>query len=402
MKIALALGNVDWEADFVSVLSHPMLNTRVVRRCVDGIDLVATASVNEIDVAVITDATIRIDTNQVEALKDAKILVVAISNNPVRWQELGVQKVIEIDQTDLFSVARQLSQVGADSDASSLKEVSTANSFVCVASFGGGIGRSLTAKELGWWNANNGALTLIIEGDTYGASLHQELNLPALSKDLLQVSQMKVSPDSGEYELAQFTVVEPNLIVVPGLSHSSLWSSFRRGQLDRMWKAFAKSGDVVVDVGPVFNPIENVENELSSMTRDLVSQSALPNAQSIIFCAIANSVSVTRLIRGVLDNQESLRNLDVHVVLNRCRDAKSTKELTQLISRHTGIDQVTCVPEDAAALEKAELKCDFLGKIQAKNEISQQFFNLARTVFERESAPITQIQERRLQRATAA
>ena len=402
MKIALALGNVEWEAEFVSVLSHPMLKMTVVRRCVDGIDLVAAVAVNEIDVVVVTDGTLRIDANQVTALHDANVVVVAISNVPEHWHDIGVQRVIAFDNTDLFTLAKALVEVGANSEPLASEEVRSNNAFVCIASFAGGVGRSLVTKELGWWNSTNGARTLVIEGDTYGASLHQELNLPALSKDLLQVSQMKVTPVSGEYELESFTVVESNLVVIPGLSHSSLWSSFRRGQLERMWQALEKSGDVVVDVGPVFSSIENVENDLGFISRDLVAQSALARANAIIFCAQANSVSVTRLIRGVVDNQESLRNLEIYVVLNRCRDAKSDTELTRLITRHTGIDQVICIPEDSAAIEKSELKCEFLGKIQAKNEISHQFRNLAQAVFSRENAEITQIQERRLQRATAA
>ena len=65
MKIALALGNADWESDFIAVISHPMLNLKVVRRCVDGIDLLAAVQVNEIEVVIVTDETLRLDDHAV-------------------------------------------------------------------------------------------------------------------------------------------------------------------------------------------------------------------------------------------------------------------------------------------------------------------------------------------------
>lgn len=402
MKVALALGNTDWEADFVSVLSHPMLNLKVVRRCVDGIDLLAAVQVNEIDVVIVTDETLRIDENALAQLHDANAVVVAISNSIDRWNDLGVQKVVGFDHSDLFAIALQISKIGAQTESTQQQEASTEHTFICVASFGGGVGRSLVAKELGWWGSKQGSQTLIVEGDTYGASLQQELNLPSLSTDLLQLSQLKVAPERNNYELNELAVVEKNLVIVPGISHSSLWPALRRAPLERMWKRLIHSGNVIVDVGPLFCPIENSQPELNLVDRDAVSQSAISNAKVVVLCAIANTVSVTRLIRGVIDNQDALRNQEIYVVLNRCRNGKSATELSHLITRHTGIEQVVCLPDDSNALERAELNCDFLAKVQPKHEITRQLSELAQMVFKKNHQPLTQIQELRLQRATAA
>jgi len=402
MKVALALGNTDWEADFVSVLSHPMLNLKVVRRCVDGIDLLAAVKVHEVDVVVVTDETLRIDANAISLFQDANVVVVAISNSVERWRELGVQKIIGLDSSELFAVASQISKVGTQPDASSTHEQAARNLFLCVASFGGGVGRSFITKELGWWSSTRGRQTLIIEGDTYGASLVQELNLPPLSNDLLQLSQLKVPLDRTDYELSELAVVEPNLVVVPGISHSSIWPTLRRTQLDRMWKRLANSADVIVDIGPVFCTFEKNDVDLNLLDRDAVSKSAISNANAVVLCALANTVSVTRLIRGVIDNQDSLRDQEIYVVLNRSRNAKSAKELSQLIRRHTGIEQVVCLSEDPDAFEKTELKCEFLGKLQPKHQISQQLSELNQEVFRPTQRLTVQTQELRLQRATAA
>ena len=402
MKVALALGNAEWESDFISVISHPMLNLKVVRRCVDGIDLLAAVQVNEIEVVIVTDETLRLDEHTVSQIHDANVVVIVISNSTDRWTDMGVQKIIGLDHSDLFSVAMQITKVGFQADPMSQLDASANHTFVCVASFGGGVGRSLVAKELGWWSSKQGAQTLVVEGDTYGASLHQELNLPSLSTDLLQLSQLKVSPERNEYELGELAVVEPNLVVVPGISHVSLWPALRRAPLERMWKRLINSGNVIVDVGPVFCSTENLEHELNLTDRDSVAQSAISNARVVVLCAIANTVSVTRLIRGVIDFQDSMRNQEIYVVLNRCRNVKSATELSNLIRRHTGIEQVICLPDDPDALECAELKCDFLGKLQAKHEINRQLSELALEVFQKDHKPLTQIQEQRLQRATAA
>jgi len=402
MKVALALGNTDWEADFVSVLSHPMLNLKVVRRCVDGIDLLAAVKVHEIDLVVLTDATLRIDVTEIANLHDANVVVVAISNSFEYWVNLGVENVIEFDDSDLFALATQLTKVGTKTESSTADCASANHELVCVASFGGGVGRSLVTKELGWGNSIQGSTTLVIEGDTYGASLIQELNLPALSKDLLQLSQLKVLPTLNQYDLNQLTVVEPNLVVVPGLAHSSHWPSLRRAQLERMWKLLLNSGDVIVDLGPVFCPFEKIDQELNLIERDVVAQSAISSAQTVIFCSTANTVSVTRLIRGIIDNQEALRNHEIYVVLNRFRNSRAAAELAQLIRRHTGVEQIFCLPEDPDLIERAELQCEFLGKLQPNHEIAKQLRELASAVFQRAQPPITQIQEQRLQRATAA
>jgi len=402
MKVALALGNTDWEAHFVSVLSHPMLNLKVVRRCVDGIDLLAAVKVHEVDVVVVTDETLRIDATAISNFQDANVVLVAISNSVEYWSELGVHKVIGFDSSDLFAVAAQISKVGAQPESSSNPDLSTNHALLCVASFGGGVGRSLVAKELGWWSSMRGTQTLVIEGDTYGASLAQELNLPSLSKDLLQLSQLKVSPERTDYELTEFAVVEPNLVVVPGLSHSSIWPTLRSAQLDRMWRRLANSADVIVDVGPVFCTFAKNDSELNLLDRDAVTKSTISNAKAVVLCSIANTVSVTRLIRGVIDNQDSLLNQEVYVVLNRSRNPKSAKEFSQLIRRHTGIEQIFCLPDDPDALESSEFKCDFLGKLQPKHQISRQLAELTHEIFRLAQQSTNQTQELRLQRATAA
>jgi len=402
MKLALALGNTEWEADFISVLSHPMLNLKVVRRCVDGIDLLAAVKVHEIDVVVVSDATLRIEASEVSHLHEANVVVVAISDSVEYWNGLGVENVIRFDNSDLFTLASQLAKVGTKTESPELSDFSANHTFACIASFGGGVGRSLVTKELGWWNSKRGATTVLIEGDTYGASLLQELNLPVLSRDLLQLSQFKVAPEQDEYDLSQLAVVEPNLVVVPGLSHNSHWPALRRAQLDRMWKLLAASGNVIADLGPVFCSLENVDYEMNFIDRNTVAQSAIANAKVIVLCANANSVSVTRLIRGVIESQEALRNHEIYVVLNRIRNLKDASEMTQLVSRHTGIEQIFCLPDDPDAVAQAEIKCDFLGKLQPKLEISRQLLVLAHELFEPQQQPKAQSQELRLQRATAA
>lgn len=402
MRVALALGQTEWEADFISLLSHPMLNLKVVRRCVDGIDLLAAVKIHEIDLVVVTDATLRVGSSEIAHLHDENVVIAAITKSAQHWIELGVTNVINFDESDLFAIATQLAKVGPEAESIDSREASALHKLVCVASFGGGVGRSLVTKELGWWNSRQDSQTFVVEGDTYGASLIQELNLPALTTDLPQLSQLNVTTELNEFAISQLAIVEQNLVIVPGLSHSSHWPVMHRAQLDRMWKKLINVGEVIVDLGPVFCSFENANHEIKLISRDLVAESAISVAKAVVFCALANTVSVTRLIRGVIDNQDELRNHEIYVVLNRSRSTKSAKELAQLIRRHTGIEQVYCLPDDPDALERMEVKCEFLGKLQPKAEISRQLQELSLEVFKPAQQMLTQIQEQRLQRATAA
>ena len=176
----------------------------------------------------------------------------------------------------------------------------------------------------------------------------------------------------------------------------------RRAQLDRMWKLLCASGDVIADLGPVFCSPENDDHQVNFINRDTVAQSSIASAKVIVFCANANSVSVTRLIRGLIDSQEVLRNHEIYVVLNRIRNLKDASEMSQLVRRHTGIDHIVCLPDDPDAVALAEIKCDFLGKLQPKLQISCQLRALSHELFETQQHSTTQTQEQRLQRATEA
>jgi MinD-like ATPase involved in chromosome partitioning or flagellar assembly len=104
----------------------------------------------------------------------------------------------------------------------------------------------------------------------------------------------------------------------------------------------------------------------------------------------------------VIDNQEQLQNKEISVVLNRCRDKKAAAELTRLVYRHAGIANVMCLPDDPIALEKCELKNEFLAKQNPKHEIAQQICALVKALSDKGQVDLAQIQNNRLQQIAAA
>ena len=77
-NVIAALGLVDWEAQFVSGLGHPMFGLQVQRRCVDGVDIRAAIQVSDCQAVLVSDATPRINQDLIAELADKNIKLIAI------------------------------------------------------------------------------------------------------------------------------------------------------------------------------------------------------------------------------------------------------------------------------------------------------------------------------------
>lgn len=401
MNIALALGNCDWEAELVSHLSHPSTQLKVIRRCVDGIDLLAAIQIHQIDVVLISDSTLRFDTKVLEQLADNKVTVVAISNRPDNWNAFVQIKVIELNLKKLHLLPQQIHELAIESEIEEVAIHEPSGEITCVASFGGGVGRSLLAREIAYQCSLQGNPTLLVEADSFGASLAHEFDLPTYAIDLYSVYQSELFDNQIATGTNFLSVVVPNLAIIPGANVASSWLAMRKLRLDKMWLAMQQEFDVVVDTGPHFSPIGQEVSSMAGSDQDLAAKTVIAHAQKIIFCALASETSVLRLITGLIDNQEALRNHDISVVLNRCHDA-STKDYSKLIERHTGVNVVAKIPDAPESVLKALQKRDFICRALPKSELAKELAKLSPLKREEPHPNSAKVQQERLSRTTAA
>ncbi len=149
-NLIAALGLVDWEAQFVSGLGHPMFGLQVQRRCVDGVDIRAAIQVSECQAVLVSDATPRINQDLIAELADKNIKLIAITSDVDHWQDLGASHCIELDSNNPLSALKQISELMSDEPQAVEPESDPKGLLIAVAGFGGACGRTMAVKEIGW------------------------------------------------------------------------------------------------------------------------------------------------------------------------------------------------------------------------------------------------------------
>lgn len=392
MKQAIvALGLVEWEAAFVSGLGHPMLGMSVQRRCVDGVDVRAAIQVVTTDVVIVSDYTPRIDQNLMNELHDKSIKVFAIGDDENFWLELGATKFIQLDLENPLKAINKIAEslrekVGTRQEVDLPKGES-----IAVAGFGGACGRSTLVKEISWQLAAAGRKTLMVDADTYGPSLAQEFGIDAATSGLLEVCREfeKRNIASKPFDNSA-QLVTSNLSLLPGLARTSRWTDLRVPALRATWENAQTNFDfVVTDVGGVLEIDHSLMHEASLPRRHAAALTALAAATTTIICARADSIGISRLIKGYLEFHELFADSNVSAVVWGTTSDRNVKEVMQAITRHTGLSGVTCIPHDWELSSSALAAATTMSSIAPKSEIALGYKSVAESLIQNESKVVS-------------
>jgi MinD-like ATPase involved in chromosome partitioning or flagellar assembly len=375
-----ALGLVEWEAQFVSGLSHPMFGMQVQRRCVDGVDIRAAIQISECQGVLVSDATPRINQDLIAELSERKIKLIAITTDVDRWQDLGASHCIELDSKNPLSAIKQVSELMRD-EPQAIEPMSEPNGLlIAVAGFGGACGRTTTVKELGWQLSKMGNRTCMVDADTYGPSLDQELGYEPNQNGLLELCrsiERKSSNLQTHFDL--LPMASENLSFVSGLPRISRWTDLRVSTLRELWQKSRETFDVVIaDVGAVLEIDHSLMHETSLPRRHAASLTALESAQVSILCARADSIGITRLVRGYLEFHELFAKSEVHVVLWGVTNDSESKDVRAAVSRHTGIESIFETAYDFDVMRKALTRNTFVSCLDSKNQVAKEFESIAK------------------------
>lgn len=382
-NLIAALGLVDWEAQFVSGLGHPMFGLQVQRRCVDGVDIRAAIQVTECQGVLVSDATPRVSQDLIAELLEKGIPLIAITTNPEYWNELGASHCIELDSVNPLAGIKQVSELLRGEVQQNLIEPEPSGLHIVVAGFGGSCGRTTAVKELGWQLSKMGALTCLIDADTYGPSLDQELGYESIENGLLELSRSVERRNSSiQTNLDMLPEVSERLSLIAGLPRISRWTDLRVSALRELWRKSRANFDVVItDIGGVLEIDHSLMHETSIPKRHAASLTALDSAQVTLICARADSVGLARLVRGYLEFHELFAKTEVHVLLWGVTSQAQSKDVRAAVSRHTGLESIYETQYDFQAMQKALAQCTFVGRLDAKHAIAKEFELLATTIF---------------------
>ena len=382
-NLIAALGLVDWEAQFVSGLGHPMFGMQVQRRCVDGVDIRAAIQVSDCQAVLVSDSTPRINQDLIAELADKGIELIAVTADVDRWHDLGASHCIELDVSNPLSAIKQVCELLRGESQVVESEVEPKGLLIAVAGFGGACGRTTAVKELGWQLSKSGAKTCMIDADTYGPSLDQELGFEPSQNGLLELCrsiERKNSSIQTHFDLLP-TATE-NLSLVAGLPRVSRWTDLRVSTLRELWRKSKEAFDVVVtDVGAVLELDHSIVHETSLPRRHAASLTALESAQVTLICARADSVGIARLVRGYLEFHELFANSEVHVLLWGVVNESQSKDVRAAVSRHTGIESIFETAHDFRVMRDALQQNTFVGKQDSKNAITKEFETIASLIY---------------------
>ncbi|MDP9241360.1 MAG: chromosome partitioning protein, partial [Actinomycetota bacterium] len=200
LPILTAVTDASWEADLVAGLDGADLGVTVVRRCIDVADLLAAAAARTAEAVVLSADLRRLDRAALAQLASAGVAVVALVEPgdeaaEQRLRQLGVASVLPTDARHAaIAVALQAAVVSARADAlagpladplAALPRLDDpvigprlprgGGRVVAVWGPTGAPGRTTVAVGLADEASRMGVSTMLVDGDTYGASIGQVL-----------------------------------------------------------------------------------------------------------------------------------------------------------------------------------------------------------------------------------
>ena len=382
-----------YEADLVGALEQAGGEVLVVRRCVDLADLLAAASGGRAVAALVSADLRRLDRDALARLRANGLAVVGVAaagsaEQAERLRALGVEHAVAADAEPALvdlAVAEALSRPAprpwsvasaadpADAIATrpdvavfeggGLHDDGTPRAGRLVAVWGpvGSPGRTTVATTLAAELALLRHDTLLVDADTYGASVAQVLGVLDEAPGLAAACRSATAGSLDPVVLARLApVVAPHLRVLTGITRADRWPEVGATGLEQVWAAARALGAwTVVDTGFALERDEELSYDTLAPRRNAATLAALEAADVVVAVGAADPVGMQRLVRGLGQLAELFPHVRPRVVLTRVRSSAvgsdPQRRVTDALRRYAGVERVVAVPDDRPALDAALL-----------------------------------------------
>lgn len=407
------------EAGLVSAFDRRDLGVTVVRRCVDLPDLLAAATTGAARAALLSADLRRLDRDALTRLATAGVAVVGLTapgdeDAERRLRQLGVAAVIHSDATAeivagaVVEAARALGDLGGPATAAAFSEPLIGfgplipavpvpavpvpggldqgpgeGRVIAVWGPVGSPGRTTIALCLAAELAGLGASTLLIDADSYGASVGQLVGLLEEAPGLAAAAR---SANQGLLDVPRLAVLcrdlGGGLRVLPGISRPSRWPELRPASIETVLEMSRRLASfVIVDCGFCLETDEELSFDTAAPRRNGSALAVLGAADSVVAVASAEPVGLVRFVRGLSDLREVVPAVDPLVVVNRLRGSvvggDPRREVARAMVRHTGREPVAMVPHDLAGLDAAQAAGQLLRDIAPTSPARLEIRDLA-------------------------
>ncbi|KHL16415.1 hypothetical protein CLV56_2803 [Mumia flava] len=422
VPVLLAAGGEPWEADLVAaaVAADGLV---VVRRCVDVADAVATAAGGGVRVALVSASLPGLDTDVVRRIAEQEVLVAAVEGpGPGSAREragaLGIGHVLSLTELDqVAELARRRSAerastgpatAGGSGRAPHARPVepggtpgdevtghvgaghveagregagggggSADGRVIAVWGPHGAPGRSTVALGLAGELAAAGRDTILADADLRGGSQAQALAMLDEVSGLLAAARQASAGRLDEAGLlACLRGVGPRLSVLTGPSHPRRSGGIRPAALEIVLETGRRLGDVVVDLGPGLEAVDDARGRSLSLNRE-----ALLAADVVVVVGTPDPVGLARLSRALLDLAELVVDPPV-VVVNQVRGSLgwSEAEITSTLRRLAGVEPRSFVALDRTATDRCLVHGRTPAEAVPASALRQSLTRLARDI----------------------
>ena len=344
----------DSRDDLVGGLERLHGPVSVVRRCSELAELLAACQSGLARAAVVAAGSEELTASLVDRLSAVGVVVIALTDNPeetVRLRTIGV--AAEARAVDAAALAArisaavaQLSGTGAgpgpaagDSAASvaaagqvprsSGAQTVTASPgakgrIIAVWGPAGAPGRTLVAANIAGELAAEGHSVLLVDADSYGASVAALLGLLDEAAGLAQACRLADQGLLDADALLRIATTVPTkagaLRVLTGITRADRWTELRAAALTLVLERAREIADVtVVDTGFCLEADDELGFDSGAPRRNAATLRSLELADTVFAVGAADSIGVPRLVRGLAELQAAVPQAAPQVVLNKVR-----------------------------------------------------------------------------------
>lgn len=310
----------------------------VVRVCADIAEAIAACTASSANVLLVSGRAMMPPMEQLDLLIEQQTAVVLLDENP-RSEALdrGVVEVISTvgmvelealitDTLSVFKVAAHESS--APSATSGRVGPMREGKIVCFWGAVGSPGRSTVALNYAVESAVSGKSVVLLDADTYGASIAIQLGLMDESASIAQMCRVV---DSGSRDPARLSaaclvvqVGESTLQVATGIPRASRWPEVRAAALRRAALTLRAHHDLVVlDIAPSIELDEQLSFDTQAPQRNGVSVEMLQCADEVYMVVAADSLGIPRALRAIDELEVWAPGLPLKIIFNKVSSANT-------------------------------------------------------------------------------
>lgn len=344
----------DSREDLVGRLERLHGPVSVVRRCNELAELLAACQGGLARAAVVAQGSEELTASLVDRLSAVGVAVLALTDSPeekARLQGIGVDaELTGVDAAALSSsitgaVARLsgpdrrlrpgdgpgLADAGpgpglSGGAAAKGPEGSGTGQIIAVWGPAGSPGRTMLAANMAAELAAEGKSVLLVDADSYGASVAAMLGLLDESAGLAQACRLA---DQGLLDAdALLRIAAPvvtragSFRVLTGITRADRWTELRAAALSLVLARARQIVDVtVVDTGFCLESDEELSFDTMAPRRNAATLRSLELADTVFAVGAADSIGVPRLVRGLAELESAVPQASPRVVLNKVRQS---------------------------------------------------------------------------------